>query len=77
MSTTTTTTSNIDVSLASEYKYNQFMPPFVKETISQEAIEWKEQFFTGFKNALIDEDNVDWTCAMSSVRIFHRYVCGC
>ncbi len=58
--------------LANDYKYNRFMPQFVKESISDEAIAWKQQFMTGFQKALISEDVVDWTCAMSAVRIFHR-----
>jgi hypothetical protein len=58
----------------SEYKYNKFLPDFVRKDIDQEAAEWKEQFFNGLKNAIVDENTVDWPLVMSSIRIYHRYV---
>ena len=59
---------------AKDYKYNKFLPEFVRNDIDQEVAEWKEQFFDGFKKALVDEENVDWSLVMSSIRIFHRYL---
>jgi hypothetical protein len=66
--------TNNDNVLASEHKYNRALPQFVRKDIDQEAQEWKQQFLDGFKNAWINEEHVDWGLAMSSCRIFRRYV---
>ncbi len=57
---------------ASHFKYNKSLPEFVRRDVDHEAQDWKNQFFDGFKKALIDDEHVDWGLAMSSVRIFHR-----